>query len=471
VVAVLSAAGIVGVATPAFAALAPDITDFSLSSSSVDAGGTVTAHFTLHVKDGNTDVGGNAGAQLSVTTDNQKVTCTGGTCGVDDPTINPGGSSFDATITAAGFFQADANLQVTVKFGNVTKSAPLTVHKTATVPEIDGIVTGLATGEPVKGAKVSVTDSGGQKWDNLVTDDGGAFKVKGDTQPISAGPIQIHVTKDGFDAKDATFTGVANQALQAPIKLAGSGATSTATTGGPQTVGPTDIDTGGATDNTQVAAPPDSGLSAFSLVLIIVGGLLVVLGIAAIVLLFVRKNNGDPNDPRNGRGGPGGRGGPQGPAGPGGPGGRGAPPQGQRRPGQPVAAGRPGYGAGGPRPPVPGARDQTVISRSPLADTPTQHAPRPGQPGPGGGYGQQPGGYGPPGGGYPPQGGGYGGPPQGPPQGYPTQPYGQQGGYGGQQPPPPPQPPYGGQPQQQHFGQDSTQGDPRHGRRVDWMDD
>jgi hypothetical protein len=471
VVAVLSAAGIFGVVTPAYAAPAPDVQNLTLSSPSIDAGGSVTVNFEVHVMDGSNDVGGN-NVDVSVTTDNPNVKCVSGQCSVGGAAIKQGGNSYSAQLTAAGFFASDANVKVSVQAGNSTKSTTLHVNKTATVPEIDGIVTALATGEAVKGAKVTVTDSAGGKWDNLVTNDGGQFQVKGDTQPIAAGPIQIHVTMAGFDAKDATFTGVANQALQAPIKLAGSGATATATATNPQTVGPTDIDTGGAATDTAVAAPPDSGLSAFSLVLIIVGGLLVVLGIAAIVLLFVRKNNGDPNDPRNGRGGPGGRGGPQGPGGPGAPGGRGAPPQGQRRPGQPVGAGRPGYGAGGPRPPAPGARDQTVISRSPLADTPTQHAPRPGQPGPGGGYGQQPGGYGQPGGGYPPQGGGYGGPPQGPPQGYPTQPYGQPGAGYGQQQPPPSQPPYGGQPpQQQHYGQDQTQGDPRHGRRVDWMDD
>jgi hypothetical protein len=454
VVAVLATAGIVGVVTPAWAAPTVEIHDLQESANAIDAGATVSVTFTVVITDGanNGSAATNTYPNISVTTDNNNVKCTSGQCNIAGATIAPNGSQFTATLTASGYFQNDTTVHITVAAGQTTQGQTLTVHHTATVPEINGIVTDLATAQPIKGAKVSVSDSSGQKWDGLVTDDGGAFKVSGSTQPIAAGPIQITVTMAGYTDKQATFTGVANQPLSAPIKM--TAVVSSVTPTGPQNITPSNIDTGGAPSAVDTAPPASSGLSGFSLVLIIVGGLLVLLGIAAIVLLFVRKNNGD-GDPRKGAGGPGGPGGRGGPQGPGGPG-RGGPPPGQRRAGQPVPT-RAGYGAGGPRPQAPGSRDQTVISRSPLADAPTQHGPRPGQQGPGGGgYGQ------PPGGGYgqQPGGGGYGQPPQG----YPQQPYGQ-GGYGQQ---PPQQPPYGGQ--QQHFGQDTTHGDPHQGRRVDWMD-
>jgi hypothetical protein len=449
VVAVLATAGIVGIVTPANAASDISITGLYADPPTIDSGGTTTVHYSITVSGGAT----NPTATIKVTTSNGNVTCTAGTCSITAAQLQQGNNAYQATLTAGGYFASDTPVTITVQAsgsaGSDSQTTQLTVRHTATVPEIDGVVTDLATAQPVKGAKVSVADSAGGKWDGLITNDGGAFQVKGDTQPIAAGPIQITVTMAGYTDKQATFTGVANQPLSAPIKLTSVPSTTTATA--PQTIGPTNIDTGGVPTVADSGAPPSGGLSGFSLVLIIVGGLLVLLGIAAIVLLFVRKNNGE-GDPRKGPG-PGGRGGPQGPGGPG----RGGPPPGQRRAGPPVPA-RAGYGAG-PRPQAPGSRDQTVISRSPLADAPTQHGPRPGQPGPGGGgYGQPPGG-----GGYgqQPGGGGYGGPPQG----YPQQPYGQ-GGYGQQ---PPQQPPYGGQ--QQHYGQDPTHADPHQGgRRVDWMD-
>ena len=234
---------------------------------------------------------------------------------------------------------------------------------------------------------------------------------------------------------------------------------------------------------TEASTKPDEGPGGLFWVMISVGGLLVLLGIAAIVLIFVRKK--DEGDDQPGRG-PGGRGGPGGPGGHGrGPGGPGGPP-GQRRGGPPdrtqrMPVGPGGYDPGGrpPRPVSPGPRgDQTMIARSPLADAPTQmhgRVPDHNDPHRQGGYGQP--GYGQQG---PPP--GYGQPGYGPGQpGHQGQPgYGQQQGYGGQQPagggygqqPPP----YG----QEGHGQDGYGQDPRQqprppqhgeGRRVDWMDD
>ena len=112
-----------------------------------------------------------------------------------------------------------------------------------------------------------------------------------------------------------------------------------------------------------------------SWILIAVGGLLVALGIGAIVLLFVRKkDDDDPADDRTANP----RRGPQGPPGP--PGGGGGPRPGQRwnsppEPTQPMRGGPGGHDQTRPlRPPVsPGPRgDQTMIAPSPLVNAPTQ---------------------------------------------------------------------------------------------------
>jgi hypothetical protein len=115
----------------------------------------------------------------------------------------------------------------------------------------------------------------------------------------------------------------------------------------------------------------NEGGGGLSWILIAIGGVLVLLGIGAIVLLFVRKRDdtGETDHPGPRRGGPHphappGRGG-----GPGGP----RPPM-PRRGGPPE---RTQVMRGDPRgrPPVSGGprgADQTMIARSPLADVPTQ---------------------------------------------------------------------------------------------------
>jgi hypothetical protein len=311
---------------------------------------------------------------------------------------------------------------------------------------VAGQIYDLLRGNGIPAASVSMRDSVGTTWDNIGTDDGGFFEIAGTPgKPIAQGNLVLTITKDTFLPKvfevNTSNPGLTN--LRIPLETDPAAASATPSTSAPP-ITPS-LDSPGI-DSSAPPPPADGGMSTFSLMLIIVGGLLVLLGIGAIVLLFVRRGDGDgpPGPGRGPKGGPGGRNG--------GPPGRGAPP-GPRRPGMPDRTSqiRPGYG-----PPRPGGPGQTTISRSPLADNPTQH----GRPGP------------------PP----YGGPPhpqQTPPGGYRPQGPGPQGGYG--------QPgqtgyqqPYG----QQQYG-DPRQGDPRQGeprqggprpprpegRRVDWTDD
>ena len=485
VVTVFAAVATVVIASPA-QAVQPKIIEFSLSpgNGTINAGQTLKVRFKIAMND---LLEGTATWSVA-STKPDKLQCVD-QCGTQNDSIPAGGKPVEATFQTAGFFSSDDHMKVRVTATNPDGSAaPLeadvTIKATPTVPSVGGVVKELYTGEPIKTATIKMRDSVGTTWDDVATDDQGKFIITRDLygKDIAAGSIILSVEKDGIAPFSKEFTGVAGQPLNVQLSVT-SDASATPTTGGPAITpgteatvieevaegrGQVQIDGAlwaalpydpsqvfpngtkvkvvamqdetvlvAALDSTvtptQPAAAPDPGMSTFSLMLIIVGGLLVLLGIGAIVLLFIRRGDeGDgPKPPKGGRGGPQqpGRGGPPGPRRPGGPPDRTAPM-------------RPGYG-----PPRPGGpnRDQTTIARSPLADNPTQLR-RPQSPG-------QPPFSGPP---APPQ------PGYGPPGGYP-----QQGGYGQQT--------YGGQPQygpgpQTHGGQ-PPESRPREGRRVDWMDD
>jgi hypothetical protein len=472
----------------------------SLNPSSVSPGGQTTIQFTIKMSDN-----AQANVDVSVASDNSKVTCIAG-CSISGADINANGSQFQATFKASGSFTSDESAKITPKANNVNGPAQtLTIDAPAaapSVPEVSGIVVDQFTNDPIKGAKVYMQDSANppHMWDDVGTNDKGEFKILSTTEkPIVAGMISLRVEKEGVQTgAPVVKTGVANQPLTGVRITVQSVASATASASASAAPTSADPSASGPTQAVADDTPADEG-GGLSWILISVGGVLVLLGIVAIVLIFVRKKDdsdedgqGKPGKP--GKGGPGGRG-PGGPGGPGGP----RPPGGQRRAGPPdrtaplrggpAGPGGPGGPGYGPRPVSPGPRgaDQTMIARSPLADVPTQmHGRIPDQGGqydnrngygqqPTGGYPQQPGGYGQtqqyPGG---QAAGGYGQPPaygQPPQQQYGQQPYGGQtaGGYGGQ--------PYG----QEYAG--PPQADPRQrptpppppppaeGRRVDWMDD
>ena len=325
------------------------------------------------------------------------------------------------------------------------------------MPEVSGTVVDVYTNAAIKGAKVRIADSASHVWDDVGTDDNGAFRITTNAQkPIAAGMISFEVTKDGINPYQTTKTASAGQPLSNVRLTVSPLASPTPSASAEGSVTPSVNSEQGSTD---VQAKSDEGPGGLFWVMISVGGLLVLLGIAAIVLIFVRKKDDGDGDFGRGPGGPGGRGGPGGHGrGPGGPGG---PPGGQRRGGPPDRTQRmPGYDPGGrpPRPVSPGPRgDQTMISRSPLADVPTQmHGRVPdNDPHRQGGYGQP--GYGQPGYGQGQPGygqqQGYG---QGQP-GYGQPGYGGQQGYGGG---PPTAGGYGGQPQPQRTAAAARPGGP-----------
>jgi hypothetical protein len=467
VIAVMSTIGVLAVASPAAAAKAV-IGDTNASfplngSGSVSVGTDIWVRFRIRMDGTAGAVGGEASYNV-VSNLPSNLQCYEG-CGAPRIDVAPlPGTEITSRFHVVGYLPSDTPATITVTAqgsdgGPDSVNFDFKVLKTPTEPQLTGTVVELLTGTPVKSASVVVKNAD-QTWDNVATDDGGNFIITGE---IIQGDVEITVTADGYDDFVKVYT--YNQWRGGVRITMVSNASATPTTSAPPITASIESQSG----TTAAAAGPDEGLSTFSLTLIIVGGLLVVVGIGAIVLLFVRKGGTD------GPAGPGGRGKPTKGGGPGGrptsPG-RGPLPPGPRRPGVPDRTAPMRPGSGPPRPGGPG--DRTMIARSPLADNPTQHPGRgPARPG----YGPPPAApHQPPG--YPPAPGpgGYG-PPGPPTQAYPPPGPPQQGGYGqpgyGQQT-------YGGQP---GYGTPPQAPDPRHteprpprpprteGRRVDWMDD
>jgi hypothetical protein len=305
------------------------------------------------------------------------------------------------------------------------------------VPSVSGKVENLFDATPVPNAAVFLQDSAGKEHLGS-TDKNGNFKIVGKaSNPIAPGIMGIVVQKDDWEQATQDATGEAGQALTGVVikmrpKAGASSAPPTSAVPAEETADPGT--TAEATD--PLAGEPDDGGPAWWLIAL--GGLLVAVGIGAIVLMIVRKRNDEDDDqPDDDPTAMGPRGRPGGP-----PVRAGGPRPGQRRPAaDPTAVMR--------RPEPVGARggaDATMITRSPLADRPRQpgapgdnptmvhgrmpadatdpygtgarQAPAGPPPGGGyGGYGQSP--AGPSGAGYDGGYGGYGAQPGGAPSAYP----------------------------------------------------
>jgi len=403
---------------------------------------------------------------------------------------------------------SQGNTQVRITVGGAGVGNPYTLavnqpqQQEQTTGRLQGVVNNITTGKPVQGAKVTLQDGAGKTFPPATTSAAGTYVFDGPTLKIAPGLIVVSATKDPLVPveaaksmqvaanQNATLPALEMQDAAAPTPSAAASAQPTADASG------SPLPTTGATDNSS----DDEGLDSMTWIMIIVGGLLVALGIGAIVLLLVRRNNDDEEDeeeqPARGRPGPRG------------------PQPGYRPPPQPTQQ----YGGGGYRP-----ADPTMVARPGMNEAPTMmHRPDPygGQPtqqyggqGQGGWAPQQQGGYGQASGGgaYGGQasgGGAYGGPASGG-GGYGGQPgygggYGQPPGYGANQYDEPTsyaggagsgggydQPGYGsgqggyeqGYGQSDQYGQQGYQQDPygqqgysddrrnRGDRRLDWLDD
>jgi hypothetical protein len=359
VIAVTAAASLIGFTAPAYAD-GESLSNISLDPATINPGQVTTVHFTVQNTSGTK-------SDVAVASDNSKVTCASVCSWSQVAGIPPGGKQYDVQFRATGNFQHDEQATLTITAGSASNQQTLniTVPQVPTVPYVSGVVVDLYTGKGVKAAKVYLQDSAAPPHTyDTATDNDGKFKFTStQDSPIMPGTLAFRVEKDqwldpspnhtalGQPGKPLTTVRLAISAVNAsgsvtPSAVTSGGVTSPAATGGEET-------------STTTGNEPKSSLS---WILIGIGGVLVLLGIAAITLLFVRRrDDGDDDDPRSPRRGPPGRGGP----------GRGPAPYGPHR-GPPGMRPDPTRGMRPPVSPGPRGADHTMIARSPLADIPTQ---------------------------------------------------------------------------------------------------
>jgi hypothetical protein len=439
-------------------------TDAVLESSTFDPGTiNVGSSSTLRVKIKNgSQQEGNKTFNVNISSENGAVATVSGASNKQVTLAKGASGTVEFTLRGQGTGgQPQTQVKVVIKEGNDTLGDETLTVKMAQqeqqyVNRIQGDVKDLTTGQPVGGAKVTLMDPNG-KSHTVNSNSAGVYAFDGKALKIPPGIMSIQVTKSPLvmEGTARSFTVPANQDFVVPtLNMAPAAAATTGPTLSPDplpTLAPPSADASAPPLNT-AANEDEGGLDGMTLIMIIVGGLLVALGIGAIVLLIVRRNNDDEEDEEDEeeqpvRGRPGAPRGPQ---------------AGYRQ--QPPGYGGPA-GAGYGRP-----ADQTMVARPGMNDAPTmmhrptdpyggaaptqqynaqqwgQQQPGYGAPSSGAGYGQASGGgaYGSPQGSPQASGGGAYGAPQGspqasgggaygaPPQGWGAAGYGQQqqAGYG-----------------------------------------
>jgi hypothetical protein len=233
------------------------------------------------------------------------------------------------------------------------------------VGKIQGLVRNVADNKPIKGAIVTLVD-GASKSHQTQADNNGIYTFDV-SKKIAPGVIAITAVKSPFTmvgggvARTLTLS-AGQEAIGFDLSMEDLTVSTPSPT--PQTdLTPTaSVGATGTREAVGENAPADEGgMDSMTLVMIIVGGLLVALGIGAIVLLLVRRNGDEDEDEEEApvRGRPG----PRGPAG--------APQSGGGyRPTSPAGYGQPAYGA---RP-----ADPTMVG-NPQYGIPPQRGPQ--QPG------------------------------------------------------------------------------------------
>ncbi|MBF9128427.1 carboxypeptidase regulatory-like domain-containing protein [Plantactinospora sp. S1510] len=354
----------------------------------VGPNGTTTVRFSLNFQ------GGGESADVKAESNNSRLSCEDG-CAVQSAEPGTFTAVFKRTSAAlTGNQTATITVQATqnVVIGNgPSTSATVKVTLTGappppevqTVAEVSGRVTNETTGDPVSNASVRLKD--GQGRDRTTnTSSSGSYKFTGSaSSPIAPGQLEIKATKGGItDTRRVNASAgqrLNNQGIELAISASPSAtpeSTEDAVEEAPLEDGETEAPTESGAPAADNAANEDSGSGPW--LLILAGGLLVALGVGAIVLLVMRRKEGNDDEDDDGVDAPRG----------GGPTGRGG-----------------GYRGGddATRVATRGGADPTMVNRQSLADAPTMMhssplveefpdpygAPLPGPQTPGYGGGQQ----------------------------------------------------------------------------------
>ncbi|MFC7546398.1 hypothetical protein [Plantactinospora sp. GCM10030261] len=293
-------------ATPALAA-APDINNVSASPNSVESGGTVRVTYTLEFDPGD------GPADVSVASSNGRLNCVDGcnagavaSGGQRTATFrygNAGNSDERATITVKAVSRADndektESTQVTL----VGKPAAPPPQQTQTVKQVCGKVTNTASGDAVPNANVRLVDSKNNQRDTT-SNGSGNFCFNGSSDnPIAPGSLQLAASKDDITTTKSLSANAGQSVNGQRLALALAEASPSASASAEPTSSLDALPTGDPEETappTQAGAQPasDEGAGLGQWLLIIVGGLLVALGVGAIVLLWMRRKENDGDEP------------------------------------------------------------------------------------------------------------------------------------------------------------------------------
>jgi hypothetical protein len=318
-VAAVASGALLGAATPAFAAAKVDIS-VSPGTTNLTVGGSPQV-IVITVRNSGDATAQNVRATIDVPLGTQQVTisnrpdeCDQGsgnhlTCTIGDLndgesknlslTVSPPGQSNiqpGQTVSDNGTITPNSGQSETFRIN--LKNSQAAPPQAAPVTEVSGRVVDSASGQSLASATVVIQD-GANKQAQTGTDASGKFKFTSlNGKPITAGTITFSASKDGYDNPQPQSRqaggGQKLTGLQINMKLSNASASAPAAPESAAGDAPTSAPAGAGDIANQGNKAANS--SPFSLVFIVLGGLLVLLGIGAIVVLLRRRGDDDDDD-------------------------------------------------------------------------------------------------------------------------------------------------------------------------------
>lgn len=304
------------VASPATPALAePKIEVVGQPTTTLNPGQRVTLNIRVRNAAPQDENAGEESFSLSVTSTFGELRCVEG-CS-NSKIIPRGGAEIFTVTLAAGNVGAgqskSGQIQIQVQGpdgSSASDSRTFTVRSTTPpmVRSITGKVTDIETGRPIAGAIVAMSDSQNHRY-STTTDANGTYRfVSSASSPISPGEIVIAAEAENYSRSDfKKITAAAGQAVTGPtlaLRSTASPSPSASPSPTPEAEedeeAPAEEQTPAAANNNPTSSSQSDGGGFGSWLLILLGGLLVAIGVGAIVLLLVRrKENLDEESPES----------------------------------------------------------------------------------------------------------------------------------------------------------------------------
>jgi hypothetical protein len=231
--------------------------------------------------------------------------CTAGCSATKD--LGPGQSaSFSATVVAPKVNkneQSGLNLAVTVRIGLQTGFANKLIlvrgadKPASSVTQVSGRVRD-GDGKAIDDATVTVRDSAGHGY-RATSDGDGRFSIRSsDSKPIAAGFLTVAASRDGYRTARAKVRGTAGSAATVRLTLSAVAAPTTKPPSPSAVASAPVVAQTPATEESSAGATPLGTLKTAGdqgdgpLLFSILGGLLVAVGLGALVLMLIRRRSG-----------------------------------------------------------------------------------------------------------------------------------------------------------------------------------